>query len=34
MTLTESAAAPDGRPLRTDDGQLVLAPYQYLWIIG
>ncbi len=34
MTLTESAAAPDDRPLRTDDGQLVLAPYQYLWIIG
>ncbi len=28
------AAGPDGRPLRTEDGDLVLAPYQFLWITG
>ena len=26
------AAAPDGRPLRVDGDELVLAPYQFLWI--
>jgi amylosucrase len=28
------SALPDGRPLETGDGELLLAPYQYLWVIG
>jgi amylosucrase len=28
------SAVPDGRPLETRDGELLLAPYQYLWITG
>jgi amylosucrase len=27
-----AAAVPDGRPLRMDGDELVLAPYQFLWI--
>jgi amylosucrase len=34
LRLTESAAAPDGRPLRREGENLVLAPYQFLWIRG
>ena len=30
----DRAAAVDGRPLARDDGHLVLAPYQYLWVRG
>ena len=33
MALTEDAA-PDGRPVRTADDHLVLAPYQFCWIRG
>ena len=34
MQLTASAAEPDGRRLRAEDGHVVLAPYQFLWIDG
>jgi amylosucrase len=34
MRLTASATGPDGRALRTDDADLILAPYQFLWIDG
>ena len=34
MGLTEAAAVPDGRPLRAGGEELVLAPYQFLWIRG
>jgi amylosucrase len=32
MALTASAAVPDGRALRGDEANLVLAPYQFAWI--
>ena len=32
MRLTPAATVPDGRPVRGDDGDLVLAPYQFLWV--
>jgi amylosucrase len=32
MRLTPSATATDGRPMRRDGDDLVLAPYQFLWI--
>jgi amylosucrase len=32
MRLSPSAAAPDGRPLRTEDAEVILAPYQFAWI--
>jgi amylosucrase len=34
LRLRETAAAPDGRPLRAGGEELVLAPYQFLWIRG
>ena len=34
LRLTDAAAAPDGRPLRAGGEELVLAPYQFLWIRG
>ena len=34
MQVTASAAGPDGRGVRTEDGHVVLAPYQFLWIDG
>jgi amylosucrase len=34
MRLTDSAAVPDGRALRTDGAHLILAPYQFSWIQG
>ena len=34
LRITPSAAAPDGRRLRSGDGQLILAPYQFAWIQG
>jgi amylosucrase len=30
--LTPAAAEPDGRPLRADGDEIVLAPYQHLWL--
>ena len=32
VQLTAAAAVPDGRPLSDVDGDLTLAPYQFLWI--
>ena len=34
VTLDARAAEPDGRPLRTDGGTLVLEPYQHAWLRG
>jgi amylosucrase len=34
LALGEAAAAPDGRPLRVHGDELVLAPYQFLWVAG
>ena len=34
LELRAEAALPDGRPLRADDGDVVLAPYQFLWLQG
>ena len=34
LALDAEAAVPDGRPLRMEDGELVLAPYQFAWITG
>jgi amylosucrase len=34
LQLTPSAAVPDGRPLRADGAQIILAPYQFAWIQG
>ena len=34
MAPSASATAPDGRPLRTDDEHLILAPYAFLWMGG
>jgi amylosucrase len=34
LQLTGDAAGPDGRPLQTRDGDLILAPYQFAWVIG
>ena len=34
LRLTGAAAVPDGRPLRAEDGQLILAPYQFAWLQG
>jgi amylosucrase len=31
MRLTAAAAVPDGRPLRTEGDDLLLAPYQFSW---
>ena len=30
----DSAAGPDGRPLRGEGDALVLEPYQYAWLGG
>ncbi len=30
--LTPAAAEPDGRPLEADGDDIVLAPYQHLWL--
>jgi amylosucrase len=30
--LTPAAAEPDGRPLVADGDEIVLAPYQHLWL--
>jgi hypothetical protein len=32
LQFTAAAAVPDGRPLRGDGADLVLAPYQFAWI--
>ena len=32
LELTGDAVSADGRPLATHGGDLVLAPYQFLWI--
>ncbi len=32
LAFTPAAAVADGRPLRADDGHLILAPYQFAWI--
>ena len=34
LELTEAAAQPDGRPMVLDENELVLEPYQYLWLRG
>ena len=34
VILDVRAAQPDGRPLRTHDGRLVLEPYQHAWLRG
>jgi amylosucrase len=34
MELTAAATVPDGRPARSDGDDVVLAPYQFLWIRG
>jgi amylosucrase len=34
VRLSPAAAVPDGRPLRADGGDIVLAPYQFVWIQG
>ena len=34
LRLTDAAAVPDGRPARSNGGDLVLAPYQFLWLGG
>jgi amylosucrase len=32
VTPTAASAEPDGRPLRLEDDEIVLAPYQFLWV--
>ena len=32
LALDAAAAAPDGRPLRVEGDELLLAPYQFLWV--
>jgi amylosucrase len=32
LELTAQAAVPDGRPLRSHEGHVVLAPYQFAWL--
>jgi amylosucrase len=34
FAVTDAAAEPDGRPLRTEGDFVVLAPYQHLWVRG
>jgi hypothetical protein len=34
LGLDPRAAEPDGRAMRSDDGEIHLAPYQFLWISG